>query len=182
VTNDNAPLGWPELIGFMGRLRQDLAQVKPEIYPLTPPYLAAVPDALDAVENELGFPLDALHRDFLGFADGWVEFYRDVYLLGTSDLRGGQAMSYAQQLLDVYYDEGSLPPGYPAKDELLPIAVGTESIDLFVVWLAGPTTAGGHPVVWLAGEEVERFANFREFFLSVYQYLKNALDRANAES
>ncbi|GAB3586201.1 hypothetical protein GCM10027445_64680 [Amycolatopsis endophytica] len=168
---DDDGLGWHELIGFMYQVREKLSVVKPDVYPLTLPNPGATGTKLAA----FGDSLDAQYRDFLGYADGWAEFFRDVYLLGTGDLAGGPAVDAGERLLDGYFRRAEVPADFPEKKDLIPIAVGTEDIDVFVLWRTGPVTEGGHPVLWLADEEIDRFANFREFFLSIHEHLKRSL-------
>jgi hypothetical protein len=172
-------LGWPELIGFMAQIRMQLAQVKPHVYPMTAPHVGAKLEQLAQAEQRLGHQLDPIHREFLTYANGWPEFFQDVQLLSAEELGQGSLWARGQKLLDTYFEDGPLSAqNFPLRTELQPIAVGTETIDIHVLWLTGPIVEGGHPILWLAGEEIDRWANFPEYFRSIYAYLERALERA----
>ncbi|MBO0715349.1 MAG: SMI1/KNR4 family protein [Acidimicrobiales bacterium] len=171
-------LGWPELIGFRIIQRQQLADARPHAYPMTAPRVAASAGELEEAEERLGRPLDVQYREFLSYANGWPDFELDLALLGTNDLGQGPLWDKAEELLTLFYQERPVTRDFPAKDDLLPIGVGTETIDLYLVWTTGPETSLGRPVLWLAGEEVDRFPNFRQLFLGIYELGKR--DLANA--
>jgi hypothetical protein len=177
-TSDDDRLGWPELLGFRIIQRQQLADARPRAYPMTAPKVAASEGQLDEAEERLGRPLDVQYRDFLAYANGWPDFNLDVALLGTDDLGQGPLWEKAQEQLELFYEEGPVASDFPAKDDVFPIGVGTETIDLYVVWTTGPETSLGRPVLWLAGEEIDRFPNFRELFLGIYELGKRTLAKA----
>ncbi|MBV9139728.1 MAG: hypothetical protein JO115_02200 [Pseudonocardiales bacterium] len=179
ANNESQELSWPELIGFMAQLRMQLEQVKPRVYPMTAPHVGANPEQLVRAEQRLRHPLDPVYWEFLTYANGWPDYFQDVRLLGTEELGRGQLWDRGQQLLNTYFEDGpASPPDFPPRTDLELIAVGTETIDIHVLWITGPVTDGGHPILWLAGEEIDRWANFHEYFRSIYAYLERALERA----
>lgn len=163
---------WKELIGHSVLLRQQVNRLDPELSPYTIPGEGAAEERIRAAESRVG-PLDPMYREFVRYADGWRYFFTYAHLLGVDQLGQGELWEKGDELLRLYYSEGPPRIDFPALDELTLVGVGTEVTDLFVIWRTGPTSGGGHQVSWLAGEEVERYPNFREFLLSVNQYLQN---------
>lgn len=180
-SNGSLALGWPERIGFMAQLRMQLAQVEPVVYPMTAPHVGAKLEQLKEAEQWLNLSLDPIYREFLTYANGWPDFFQDVRLLGTQELGRGPLWESGQQLLDTFFEDGSVPPDFPARTDLEPIAIGTETIDVHVLWTTGPMTDGGHPILWLAGEEIDRWENFDDYFRSIYAYLERALNISGSE-
>jgi hypothetical protein len=123
-------------------------------------------DQLEAIETHLGCPLDSLYRRFLRAANGWPCFYQRVTLFGTDELRGGAPMATAQEILDQIRDQldDSVPPG----DPLLLVAAAMTDLDVFVM----PRSTGGSPapVIWLAGQVIDRFESFDRWFLAMVEY------------
>lgn len=171
--DDDRPADWAELIGSSITLRQQLGELQPELSPFTAPHMAATDEQLLAVENRLGATLDKQHTDLLRHVNGWPLFFTYADLLGTDEIASGKLWSRAQELLDLFFSEAPIPQGIPARDELVPVAVSELVTDVFVLWRTGPETHGGRPILWLAGEEVDRWANTREWLLSVNQYLRD---------
>lgn len=81
-------------------------------------------------------------------------------------------------MLGTFFAKGAVPSDFPPRDELDPIAVGAESGDLHVMWMGGPTTENGHPILWLAGEEIDRWSHFGEYFRSMHAYNERLVERA----
>ncbi|MGH3964634.1 MAG: SMI1/KNR4 family protein [Pseudonocardiaceae bacterium] len=174
------PTDWPELIGFSATLRQQLSELEPDLSPFTIPHLGATEEKLAEAEQRLGVKLDDQHRDLLGHTNGWPFFFTYTDLLSTDELGTGPLWQKGQELLGLYYSEGPVPSDFPPHGELLSIAVGESVTDVFALWMSGPETDGGHPVLWLAGEEVDRWPNVRQWLLSVNQYLQNDIVKLGA--
>jgi hypothetical protein len=149
--------GWIDLLGYHGKVRMELANTAPKIFPLTIPKLGASESELVSAESRLGEPLDRHLRELLGFADGWPSIFLDVDLLGTADLGDGPAWESAHSTLDDIYDDG-LPPDLPPKNELF-----------------------GHPVIWLHNEVVERYSNVRMWLTEVARLTKLRLETYQRE-
>ncbi|MBD8526817.1 SMI1/KNR4 family protein [Pseudomarimonas arenosa] len=133
------------------------------------PRVAASEVALIEVERHLGFELDPGYRNFLAVADGWPSFFQGVNLFGTPELLGGPAMLAANEILDAAepYLEVQCGIGRPSA---FPIAASARDKDVFFMQLQG--SALQPPLVWWAGEEVDRFASFSDFFASMVEYNK----------
>lgn len=172
--------GWIDLLGYHGKVRMELANTAPKIFPLTIPKLGASESELVSAESRLGEPLDRHLRELLGFADGWPSIFLDVDLLGTADLGDGPAWESAHSTLDDIYDDG-LPPDLPPKNELFPFARAQFDQTLFVIWSNGPITDGGHPVIWLHNEVVERYSNVRMWLTEVARLTKLRLETYQRE-
>jgi hypothetical protein len=131
------------------------------------PRVAATEEELSDTEVAIGTRLDPEYREFLGYANGWPSFFHTIDLFGTDDLTGSARLDIAIQKLDavepVVYEQSGLQ-----RDALVPVASTTEDLDLFVM----PVSDGQQwpPVVWLAGDEVERFASFGEFVDAMIEY------------
>jgi hypothetical protein len=131
------------------------------------PRVAASEQELHDTEEILGFGLDPMFRAFLTYANGWPDFHHSADLFGTDELRGGQLMGRAEEMLSVV-DSAVWNGNRVSHSDVLPLAVSKHSIDVFAIVRPSCDSAG--QVIWLAGEVVERFANFDEFFLTMVDY------------
>ena len=147
--------------------KQALAVADPAgVFPHHYPSVAAASSAIEHLEQVMSVTLDAEHRSFLSFADGWRGFFHSVDLLSIAQLGEGEG-AVAKALLDDLPDALFDSIGTP-RDSLLPIAASEFDIDIFVMPIAAGTVL---PLVtWLAGEEVDRFTSFASFFESMIQY------------
>ncbi|HYE17891.1 MAG TPA: SMI1/KNR4 family protein [Tepidisphaeraceae bacterium] len=136
-----------------------------EIYPFSLPRVAATSDAVEGAERHLGRRLDGEYREFLLHADGWPHFFQRIDLFGTPELRAEGSLLRAWELIDAAVPSPALH-GLDKRD-LMPIAFGQNSLDVFVLVNQG---AQAGQVVWLAGEEVDSFPSFSEFFLAMIDY------------
>jgi hypothetical protein len=138
------------------------------------PRVAATEAELLATETRLGFELDSMYRAFLGYANGWPDFYHCVDLLGTNELRGGELMANAKEMLSAI-DEVVWHQNRIRLVDLLPIAVSKTDMDVFAIVTPSRDFAG--EVIWFAGAVIERFENFDEFFLAMVDYNRVQLAR-----
>lgn len=168
---------WRPSIVKMVLAKQALAAVDVDgVFPFHYPKIAAPLAAIEALEGERGFRLDAEHRAFLTFADGWPAFFHSVDLFGTSQLAGDEART-AEELLAELPD--ALFEGLgSARESLLPIAASAVDTDVFVMPIADGAVQPG--VIWLAGEEVDRFESFGSFFESMIQYNLDTIEDLKA--
>ena len=145
------------------------------------PDLAATKEQLAAVEAHLGHGLDKDYRDFLLCANGWKGFTQTVNLFGTGDLMGSSLMDYALEMLDVMDDAYpfSESAGF-SKAELLPIAATFEDRELHVMTRATSRQPG--VVIWFSGQEIERYPDFKEYFLAMTDYNRLEIERLKNEN
>src|SRR3990172_5973990 len=165
-------MDWKKEIGIAFLVRQKVAEVDTEhILPFALPQLAATEDAIRSVEAQIGnLPTD--YRSFLLCANGWDAFCMDRDLFALSDLVAGPRMVRAGELL------ATLTPLEDlcglSEDEVLPIGLAQQDIDLFVISRAPGATLG--KVYWLAGQLVEQYQSFSEFFLAMVDYSRRDID------
>lgn len=169
---------WVDLIGYLGELRQELAQLHPDVLPMTVPHPAATREQLTDTETVLGHRLDEQHAELLRVVNGWPYMFLDLTLLGTDDLANGTGLQRGRDLLDIFYSEGAAPEDFPAKEDLDVLAVSSDQNDVVVVWRRGANTDGGLPVSWLVGEEIERYDNVFEYLADVVRRAKRQAARA----
>lgn len=136
------------------------------MWPHCLPEVAAIPEAIRNVEKLIGEPLDAKYREFLTFANGWRGFYHSVDLFGTGEFGGGPHWKIAEEILETLSPIENLC-GMLVSD-LLPIAVSLDSIDIFVMSRSHSRKPG--EVIWFAGQLIDRFPDFDEFFLAMVDY------------
>ena len=125
------------------------------------------------LSSELGFELDPMYRAFLAQANGWVGFFQRNDLFGTSDLVGGVRHEGATTLLMSIENISEITDYEPG--ELLPIAVSQSDIDIFV--LTKPCSKSPGKVLWLAGELIDTFPNFDEYYLAMVDYNRREIQR-----
>lgn len=159
---------WRDRIVAMIYVKQEIMKLDVEqIWPHHLPEMAASEEALKKTEENLGFKINQDYREFLKMANGWKGFLQTVHLFGTQDLLGSQIMQYAQSLLGYVEDDVIKSTGF-LREELLPIAATKYDKDLFVMTLPNSQKPG--TIIWLAGEEIDRYANFTEYFLAMIEY------------
>jgi hypothetical protein len=154
-------MNWPAQIVRMVKVKEALAAAdKQHLWGRHLPEVGASEEQLEAVERKLGKALDPHYREFLKFANGWRSFYQNVDLFGTAELVGGEKIDYARRLLTATPDDVLKVP----RGQLLPIAATLEDRDLFVL----DSRTG--EVIWLAGEEIDRYPSFDEYFVAMIAY------------
>lgn len=130
------------------------------------PEVAATERDIDAVERELGFRVDPQYRAFLLHADGWRAFHHTLDIFGTRDLLGGDRAEIAAEILATF-DDLQAVCGIDQKD-LVPVAVASNSIDIML--MARPHAPEPGKVFWFAGQLIDTFPGFDEFFLAMVDY------------
>jgi len=171
---------WIDKIAVMILVKQELARVDYlGTWPHHLPEIAATEEQLAAVESHLGYELNASYKDFLRCTNGWKGFYQTVNLFGTGDLMGSNLMNYARKMLYVLDDCGALKSLGFSKEELLPIAATIEDTDLFL--MAHPASHQPGIVIWFAGEEIDRYPSFEEYFLAMADYSRLEIETINKE-
>ena len=158
---------WRKEIGVAHLVKQRVAQFdRDALWPFHLPEVAASEKQLEDADRSYAGKLDAQYRDFLRFANGWQGFFQSVDVFGTQDLLGGSRLQRAHELLD------SLEPLEAAcgvkRQECQPIAVSRDGIDVFCI--ANEISADAGAVVWFAGQVVQRFRDFDDFFLAMVDY------------
>lgn len=154
---------WDGLVDEMIVAAARLTQVAPDAFPPTAPRPGASDANIATAAARLGLPLDAQHEALLRCADGWESAFLGCDLLSAEQLGAGALWAGAQASLDVFYAEGD-STGWPPRDELVPVHASAHDIDVIAVWLGGPTTDGGHPVVWFAGEVAGQWPDLRAWW------------------
>ncbi|MEL4105378.1 SMI1/KNR4 family protein [Oscillospiraceae bacterium WX1] len=171
---------WRDRIVAMVYVKQELMKLDVDgIWPHHLPELAASEETLRKTEAHLGFRIDQDYREFLKMADGWKGYLQTVDLFGTEELSGSPTMQYAQSLLD-FVEDGVIQSTGFSREELLPIAATKYDKDLFV--MTRPTSHAPGTVIWFAGEEIDRYPNFTEYFLAMIEYnrqLVNDMQKGN---
>ena len=119
-------------------------------------------------EKRLGFRLPEQYRSFLHYTNGWQYFYQDVNIFGTGELLAGELHDEAEELLEVAKEV--LPPLEYDLDCFFPIAASMTQIDLFVIGKVGSPWEG--QVIWIAGDIIDEYESFLEYFRSMVAYNK----------
>ncbi|MEK4425935.1 SMI1/KNR4 family protein [Solibacillus sp. FSL K6-1523] len=164
---------WIEIIATMILVKQEIQKYdKEELWDYYLPEGAASEDDIIRTESLLGFFIDSNYKEFLKHADGWKGFYQSVDLFGTNELYNSSEMNYANTILDAI-EESVLESSGLMRDQLLPIAATSIDRDLFVITKSTSSNQG--IVIWFAGDEIDRFESFTEFFLAMVDYNREEL-------
>ena len=131
------------------------------------PGVAATDEDIGVAERSIGAELDLSYRNFLQYANGWPSFYQSVDLFGTDSLDGGPRFDLACSLLDAIEPNIWEQSGLERRS-VVPIAATTVDLDVFVMPVANGSMTS--PVVWFAGYEIDRFATFDEYVVSMIEY------------
>jgi hypothetical protein len=171
-------LDWKRELTIAHLVKQNIAEVDVDgLWENTLPEIAASEDQLLDLEARLGYRLDAQHRAFLLHANGWQAFTQYIDVFGTPDFMGGPRAARAAELIE------SLEPLEPLcglrKSDILPIAVSSISIDVMV--MARPYKTIPSKVLWLAGDVIDTFPSFDEWFLSMVDYNRDEYQRLEQE-
>lgn len=159
---------WQGQIKTMIQVKQDLEKYDQEgLYEQYRPENGATEEEIRIVERSLGFTLDEQYRDFLKHANGWKNFNHTIPLFGTTQLFDLGLMGYVNKLLNECWEEIEETIGF-TKDELLSIAATSENTDVFLI--SKPSTRQSGVVIWIAGYEIERYKDFKDFFSAMIIY------------
>ncbi|MCC7385075.1 MAG: SMI1/KNR4 family protein [Deltaproteobacteria bacterium] len=139
------------------------------------PEVAASADELEAAEARLGYALDPGLRGFLRFANGWKRFCQTIDLFGTKELCDVDRMKLVRRQLVEALPPDLLSSVAEDAESLQPIAAAEHDKDVFVAPVSHRRMSG--TIIWLAGEEVDRFGSFDEFFGSMVEYNRRVLRR-----
>lgn len=159
---------WKKQIGIAYLVKQRVAELDVEgLWPFHMPEVAASEESLVELEQSLGFSLDPLFRRFLCYANGWRGLFQSNCVFGVSDYDGSSEFKRATELLN------TLEPLQEvcgiSREDCFPIGVSTDGSDVFVIEKQAVSKDGGR-VFWLAGQLVDAFTNFDEFFLAMVDY------------
>lgn len=154
---------WDALLGEMVASAARLTHAAPDAFPASAPCPGADDASIAAAVARLGRPLDAQHEALLRVADGWEAGFLTGDLLSTEQLGTGTLWAAAQASLDACYAEGDTL-GRPPRAELVPVHASPHDTDVMAIWVAGPLTEDGHPVLWFAGEIVGRWPTVRDWW------------------
>lgn len=162
---------WPVVLGLTITAKRELHQRDPEDSDeQTIPRLKLTPEALEALEREVGEPFPSDFHDFLLHADGWEGVYYDLDLFGSRELRGGGRWPIAKELLDIYTEEGVMEALRLDPKGVMPVAAG-DGTDLVLLIRPGWENAG--EVVWIIGGQqyihAEDYKAFVEFIMTQLQ-------------
>jgi SMI1/KNR4 family protein SUKH-1 len=167
-------MNWTREIAILCLVKKRLAEVNVGHSPLWPATLPNAPASNESIlEVEKKLDLGASFRAFLTHANGWRAIFQKIDLFGTTDLTGGPRFDTAHRLLDSIDDVRSMVDC--PKENLLPIAVSENDIDLFV--MASPAAKRPGSVFWLADELIDSFASFDEYFLAMVDYNRREIQR-----
>ncbi|PEP60481.1 SMI1/KNR4 family protein [Bacillus pseudomycoides] len=159
---------WKGHISTMTAVKQELMKQDVEqIWPHHFPKVGANKAEICLVEKTIGYKLDQKYRDFLRYANGWKGLYQTVDLFGIEQLKETHMINCAGVLFHTIEDDVLRESGF-LWHQLLPIAVTEFDRDLFTLCLPNSSIPGA--VIWFAGEEIDRFENFEEYFLTMIDY------------
>lgn len=127
------------------------------------PSPGADPAELATLDAVLGGPLAPDYQQFLTISNGWDGFYSDVDLFGCADFPFSPPLAFVWMMIDAIEEGSGGLVSYPWSS-WIPIGVSREECDFFLLQRPLGNEPGG-AVVWLsAGQEVERYDTFAEFF------------------
>ena len=166
-------MNWSQEIVKLVLVKEAIAEVdRSGLWTHHLPSVAATQSQLLELNTYLGYTLDVLYADFLYFADGWQGFYQSVDLFGSTELIGGEKMQLALDSL-MAIEDAALKRLSVSRADLLPIAATAADLDIF--FLVKPNSSMSGAVLWFAGQEIDTFKNFNEFFLAMADYNREEL-------
>jgi hypothetical protein len=159
---------WKKEIAVGWLVKQAMMELdKHKVFPYHLPEVAASESQILEAERQIGHTLDASYKAFLRHANGWQSFWQTSDLFGTDDLIRGKRKDNGEFSLSML-DEGVIAKCKFKRQDLLPISVTPFDRDVFVI--TRPNSPSPGIVIWFAGEEVERFLTFDDYFLAMVEY------------
>ncbi|MEH3077134.1 MAG: hypothetical protein PGN11_10720 [Quadrisphaera sp.] len=163
---------WGTSIGLLIHIKTQILHADPDdIYGSEPPHLGASDADLDLAELRLSEKIDPQHRQLLQHADGWPRFFISNYLLTSQQLsdplviaQTRKSNELAIEHLDIDLDDWGL------------IAKDFEGRSTMLIGRTSRPFAG--QVLWLDGEEIDRFPTVRDWFESMIAYHREGLEEA----
>lgn len=141
------------------------------------PKKGALDSKILQVESTCSLVLPDSYKEFLSFANGWCGFYISTDLYGTEELRSERAREVLKRP-ELSEFLASLDIDI---DNCICIGASEFDVDVFVMISASSRAYAGH-VFWWAGEEVDRFSDFAEFFDSMISYNERIASRMKEEN
>lgn len=170
-------MNWRQQIVQLVQWKQVIAEAdKLGAFPWHFPRVAASGDQIAEAASKWG-ALAEEYLDFLRHANGWPGFMIATDLFGTDELLGGRA---DETLARDDVQEALIQGGF---DDSPVVPIGATDVDTDVFLLISPQSkrlASG--VVWIAGEEIERFSGFAAFFEAMIGYNARVAQKLVAES
>lgn len=167
-------MNWEQEIAKLVYIKQVLSGYDHrKLWPHHLPAVAATREQIAAAENALGYPLVGGYGELLRHANGWRGFYQTIDLFSTEDIIGGARKANALEMFGAVDDGVIRECGIPRED-LVPIAASMLDRHLFV--MASPRSRLPGEVLWFAGELIDRFPTFEEFFLAMMDYNRSEID------
>lgn len=168
---------WPQLITLLVQAKSTLNAVDLGLWPYYYPELAATQQEVERAESALGMAVPSFYRDFLLYANGWRGFFQTLDLLSTSQLIEGKHKHAFNQVVRSLDGEQWAAMGLNPI-ELIPLGVSLEDKDMLI----GDVSANDNepPVIWFAGEIVDRWPNFIECFKSMISYTEREIRHFSA--
>lgn len=164
-------IDWKIEISKLVYVKQVIADLdKQKLWPHHLPRIAASNEDVANLENKIQRKIPDEYLEFLRFANGWSGFYQHVDLLGTDDYFNEELMAYADEI----FKQTSF--ANDRIEDLLIIATTRHDTDLFCLNL------DSGEVVWFAGDEIERFETFDEFFLAMLDYNREEINDLKGEN
>jgi hypothetical protein len=169
---------WPELLGTIIVLKQRLDELDPDhTQPYTVPRVKAGEDEIAAYEQGTGQRLPEDYRQFLLHANGWPGFYFRADLFGLPELAGVGNWASAQTNLNGYDEQGVLADAGLTRDEVFPVCAGPLDMGATLFLLVRSHRPNAGQVVWLDGEEIDRYDTFYDYMAAMLDYLRTELDK-----
>ncbi len=162
--------GWPEYIGLGWLINQERMEADvTHLWVYSLPKVRASEEEIVEAEQQLGFRLPESYRTFLLAANGWPNFYHDVAIFSTQDLRGGPLYERARIPLELPKCVAAMATdGVIAEDQFI-VAASELDEDIFLMGKPGTTNEG--KVAWYAGGQViDRYDDFRYFYMAMLEY------------
>lgn len=129
------------------------------------PRAAASAESISSAEQVAGIAFSEQYKSFLSFADGWRGFCVVTDLFGTIDFIGGKSrlVRESPELLD-YLEAKNI-----GGADVAVIGASDLDVDIFIhISEKSKILPGG--VIWFAGEEVDRYECFFDFFTAMVNY------------
>ena len=161
-------ISFKDAVGYLYIVREKIREVDTSgLFKYYCPNVKTTEVEINSWEKENQLFLPDVYKQFLLTANGWKCVSQDINLFRLEELTLSKSNKHIKNRdfsLQNLTSNGN-------EECLLPIGASDYSCDQFLMILDAECNCYGQ-VLWVAGEEIERYKDFAEFFLSLIQYNK----------
>lgn len=146
------------------------------LYKFRYPHVCATEEEIKSAEMAIGARFPQSMRNFFLHADGWDGLaVGNADLFSTSDYMGTRRYKNAIEEIYKLNREKVFDDICKNVSKLIPISSSEETIDMYILIISSDKNNG--MILWYAGEIIDKYINFVEFYRSMRAYDERHLSK-----